>query len=138
MIKVLITGGAGYLGSTLTEVLLDKGYHVDVLDNLIYEQTSLLHLCSDKTFRFINRDVTDFEFLKRIVHLYDVIIPLAAIVGAPACDKNKELATKVNFEQIKCIVDNLTDEQKLIMPNTNSQYGSSEEIITEDFTLRSY
>jgi nucleoside-diphosphate-sugar epimerase len=132
MIKVLITGGAGYLGSTLTEVLLDKGYHVDVLDNLIYEQTSLLHLCSDKTFRFINRDVTDFEFLKRIVHLYDVIIPLAAIVGAPACDKNKELATKVNFEQIKCIVDNLTDEQKLIMPNTNSQYGSSEEIITED------
>ena len=130
--KFLITGGAGYLGSTLTEVLLDKGYHVDVLDNLIYEQTSLLHLCSDKTFRFINRDVTDFKFLKRIVHLYDVIIPLAAIVGAPACDKNKELATKVNFEQIKCIVDNLTDEQKLIMPNTNSQYGSSEEVITED------
>jgi nucleoside-diphosphate-sugar epimerase len=132
MNNVLITGGAGYLGSTLTEVLLDKGYHVDVLDNLIYEQTSLLHLCSDKTFRFINRDVTDFKFLKRIVHLYDVIIPLAAIVGAPACDKNKELATKVNFEQIKCIVDNLTDEQKLIMPNTNSQYGSSEEVITED------
>ena len=132
MNNVLITGGAGYLGSTLTEVLLDKGYHVDVLDNLIYEQTSLLHLCSDKTFRFINRDVTDFEFLKKIIHLYDVIIPLAAIVGAPACDKNKELATKVNFEQIKCIVDNLTDEQKLIMPNTNSQYGSSEEVITED------
>ena len=89
MVKVLITGGAGYLGSTLTEVLLDKGYHVDVLDNLIYEQTSLLHLCSDKTFRFINHDVTDFEFLKRIIHLYDVIIPLAAIVGAPACDKIK-------------------------------------------------
>ena len=132
MNNVLITGGAGYLGSTLTEVLLDKGYHVDVLDNLIYEQTSLLHLCSDKTFRFINRDVTDFKFLKKIIHLYDVIIPLAAIVGAPACDKNKELATKVNFEQIKCIVDNLTDEQKLIMPNTNSQYGSSEEVITED------
>ena len=132
MVKVLITGGAGYLGSTLTEVLLDKGYHVDVLDNLIYEQTSLLHLCSDKTFRFINHDVTDFEFLKRIIHLYDVIIPLAAIVGAPACDKNKELATKVNFEQIKCIVDNLRDDQKLIMPNTNSQYGSSEEIITEE------
>ena len=132
MNNVLITGGAGYLGSTLTEVLLDKEYHVDVLDNLIYEQTSLLHLCSDKTFRFINRDVTDFKFLKRIVHLYDVIIPLAAIVGAPACDKNKELATKVNFEQIKCIVDNLRDDQKLIMPNTNSQYGSSKEIITEE------
>ena len=130
--KVLITGGAGYLGSTLTEVLLDKGYHVDVLDNLLYEQTSLLHLCSHKNFRFINTDVTYFKFLKTIVSAYDVVIPLAAIVGGPACDKNKELATKVNFEQIKCIVDNITPEQKLIMPNTNSQYGSSSEVITED------
>jgi len=130
--KVLITGGAGYLGSTLTEVLLDNGYHVDVLDNLLYEQTSLLHLCSHKNFRFINTDVTYFKFLKTIVSAYDVVIPLAAIVGGPACDKNKELATKVNFEQIKCIVDNITDNQKLIMPNTNSQYGSSSEVITED------
>jgi len=81
--KVLITGGAGYLGSTLTEVLLDNGYHVDVLDNLLYEQTSLLHLCSHKNFRFINTDVTYFKFLKTIVSAYDVVIPLAAIVGGP-------------------------------------------------------
>ena len=132
MVKVLITGAAGYLGSTLTEVLLDKGYSVDALDNLMYKQTSLLHLCSNKNFRFVNVDVTNFDFLRHILPTYDVIIPLAAIVGGPACDKNKELATKVNFEQIKCIVDNLTTEQKLIMPNTNSQYGSSSEIITED------
>ena len=132
MVKVLITGGAGYLGSTLTEVLLDKGYRVDVLDNLMYEQTSLLHLCSHENFRFMNVDVTNFKFLKTIVSTYDVVIPLAAIVGGPACDKNKDLATKVNFEQIKCIVDNLEDNQKLIMPNTNSQYGSSKEVITED------
>ena len=132
MVKVLITGGAGYLGSTLTEVLLDNGYKVDVLDNLMYEQTSLLHLCSNENFRFMNTDVTNFKFLKSIVSAYDVVIPLAAIVGGPACDKNKELATKVNFEQIKCIVDNLEDNQKLIMPNTNSQYGSSKEVITED------
>ena len=112
MVKVLITGGAGYLGSTLTEVLLDNGYKVDVLDNLMYEQSSLLHLCSNENFRFMNTDVTNFKFLKSIVSAYDVVIPLAAIVGGPACDKNKELATKVNFEQIKCIVDNLTDEQK--------------------------
>ena len=112
MVKVLITGGAGYLGSTLTHYLLDKGYEVDVLDNLMYEQTSLLHLCSHENFRFINKDVTDFELLKSIISDYDVIIPLAAIVGGPACDANKELATKINFEQIKCIVDNLRDEPK--------------------------
>ena len=132
MNKVLITGGAGYIGSTLTQFLLDNGYKVDVIDNLMYEQTSLLHLCSDENFRFINHDVIDFKFLKKLISLYDVVIPLAAIVGSPACDKNKELATKVNFEQIKCIVDNLRDDQKLIMPNTNSQYGSSKEIITEE------
>ena len=132
MVKVLITGGAGNLGSTLTEVLLDNGYKVDALDNLMYEQTSLLHLCSNNNFRFINTDVTNFDFLKHLLPTYDVIIPLAAIVGGPACDKNKDLATKVNFEQIKCIVDNITDKQKLIMPNTNSQYGSSKDIITED------
>ena len=131
MVKVLITGGAGYLGSTLTQHLLDRGYKVDVLDNLMYEQTSLLHLCSHDNFRFMNEDVTNFEFLKHLINDYDVVIPLAAIVGGPACDKNKELATKVNFEQIKCIVDSLNDNQKLIMPNTNSQYGSSKEVITE-------
>ena len=66
MVKVLITGGAGYLGSTLTQHLLDRGYKVDVLDNLMYEQTSLLHLCSNQNFRFINEDVTNFEFLKHL------------------------------------------------------------------------
>ena len=132
MVRVLITGGAGYLGSTLTQHLLDHFYKVDVLDNLMYEQTSLLHLCSNKNFSFIKQDVTNFDYLSKIVSDYDVIIPLAAIVGGPACDANKELATKVNFEQIKCIVDNLRDDQKLIMPNTNSQYGSSKDVITEE------
>ena len=132
MVKVLITGGAGYLGATLTQHLLDNNYKVDVIDNLMYEQISLLHLCSHDNFRFINHDVTDFEFLKKLISPYDIVIPLAAIVGGPACDGNKELATKVNFEQIKCIVDNIRDDQKLIMPNTNSQYGSSKETITEE------
>ena len=66
MNKVLITGGAGYLGSTLTQHLLDNNYKVDVIDNLMYEQISLLHLCSHDNFRFINHDVTDFEFLKNV------------------------------------------------------------------------
>ncbi len=132
MVKVLITGGAGYLGSALSEELIKKGYKVTALDNLLYKQTSLLNLCYNKNFNFLHQDVTDLELLKDTIKNYDVIIPLAAIVGGPACDANKDLATKVNFEQIKCIVDNLRDDQKLIMPNTNSQYGSSTEVITED------
>ena len=93
MKKVLITGGAGYIGSVLTEELLNKGYYVTVLDNLMYKQTSLLHLCSRYNFEFIQHDATDFEELECLLPEYDIIIPLAAIVGAPACDANRELAT---------------------------------------------
>lgn len=132
MVSVLITGGAGYLGSTLAGHLLDNHYEVSVMDNLAYKQTSLLHLCSHQNFNFIHQDVTDFKLLVNTIQKYDIIVPLAAIVGAPACDKNKNLSTQINFEQIKHIVDNLRKEQKLIMPNTNSQYGSSSEIITEE------
>ena len=130
--KVLITGGAGYLGSTLTDLLLDKGYVVTVLDNLIYKQTSLLHLCSNTNFKFIKGDVIDLDLLKKLIPEYNIIIPLAAIVGAPACDSNKDLAIKVNYTQIQIIVDILRKDQKLIMPNTNSQYGSSNDVITEE------
>jgi nucleoside-diphosphate-sugar epimerase len=129
--KVLITGGAGYIGSTLTELLLKSGYEVTVIDNLSYNQLSLLHLFGYKNFRFIKGDVTKFIELVDLVKEHDIIIPLAAIVGAPACDQNKELATKLNFTQVKVIVDSLRKDQMLIMPNTNSQYGSSSEIITE-------
>jgi len=132
MKSVLITGGAGYLGSALTELLLSKGYIVTVMDNLSLRQTSLLHLCHNENFQLIEGDVTHSEVLIEVVKTHDIIIPLAAIVGAPACDANKELATKINFEHVKVIVDNLRDDQKLLMPNTNSQYGSSDNIITED------
>jgi nucleoside-diphosphate-sugar epimerase len=129
---VLITGGAGYLGSVLAEVLLDEGYIVTVFDNLMYKQTSLLHLCDNKNFNFIKGDVTNKKDLLPQIVNNDIIIPLAAIVGAPACDANKDLATAINYTQIQFIVDNLRKDQKLIMPNTNSQYGSSDSIITED------
>lgn len=129
--KVLITGGAGYLGSVLTQELLNHDYNVTVLDNLSYKQTSLLHVCNDKNFSFIKGDVTDKSLLQSLVSKADIIIPLAAIVGAPACDANKDLATAINFTQIKNIVDILRHDQKILMPNTNSQYGSSTEIITE-------
>jgi nucleoside-diphosphate-sugar epimerase len=132
MEKVLITGGAGYLGSTLSEHLLNKGYSVTVLDNLMYKQMSLLHLFKRENFKFIFGDVRDKKTLQELVSTHDVIIPLAAIVGMPACKLNPELATEVNYTQIANIVGVLKGNQKLILPNTNSQYGSSDNIITED------
>jgi nucleoside-diphosphate-sugar epimerase len=132
MKKVLITGGAGYLGSVLTEVLLNKGYQVTVVDNLLYKQTSISPFSYNKNFNFILGDITIESTLKPLVESHDIIIPLAAIVGMPACKANPEMTVKVNYEQVKNITEWITKEQKLIIPNTNSQYGSSPEIITEE------
>jgi nucleoside-diphosphate-sugar epimerase len=131
-VKVLITGGAGYLGSTLTEHLLKEGYEVTVFDNLLYKQLSLLHLFKKPGFKFIKGDVRNTDQLRVLVEGHDVIIPLAAIVGMPACKENPQMAIDVNYYHIRKIVDFLRDDQQLIIPNTNSQYGSSPDIITED------
>ena len=130
--KVLITGGAGYLGSNLTRHLLEAGYSVTVLDNLMYDQVTLLHLFGNPKFQFELGDVRDKKLLQDLVGLNDVIIPLAAIVGMPACKANPELTVAVNYQQVADIVEVLRDDQKLILPNTNSQYGSSDSIITEE------
>jgi nucleoside-diphosphate-sugar epimerase len=132
MKKVLITGGAGYLGSVLTEVLLNNGYQVTVLDNLSYKQISLITFTHNKNFNFILGDVRNENDLKVLVEKHDIIIPLAAIVGMPSCKKNPELAIQVNYEQVKNITKWVTKNQILLIPNTNSQYGSSTELITED------
>lgn len=129
--KVLITGGAGYLGTVLAEYLLERSYQVTVLDNLMYKQLSLLHLFKYKNFEFVKADVRDKTLLQSLVAKHDIIIPLAAIVGMPACNENPDLAVAVNHTQIVDIVSELSTEQIIIMPNTNSQYGSSTEIITE-------
>jgi nucleoside-diphosphate-sugar epimerase len=130
--NVLITGGAGYLGSTLSELLLDKGYNVTVFDNLLYNQLSVLHLFKRENFKFIYGDVRDISQLKKMIPNFDVIIPLAAIVGMPACKANPDLTIDVNFNQIQNIINVLSKDQKIILPNTNSQYGSSDSIITEE------
>jgi len=130
--KVLITGGAGYLGSNLTRHLLEVGYTVTVLDNLMYDQVTLLHLFGNPKFQFELGDVRDKKLLQELVGLNDVIIPLAAIVGMPACKANPELTVAVNYQQVADIVEVLRGDQKLILPNTNSQYGSSDSIITEE------
>jgi len=132
MKKVLITGGAGYIGSVLTETLLNKGYEVTVLDNLIYKQTSVAPFAYNKRFNFILGDVTNETELKSLVEKHDVIVPLAAIVGMPACKAQPELTVKVNYEQVRNICKWITKNQMLLIPNTNSQYGSSTEVITEE------
>jgi len=132
MEKVLITGGAGYLGSILTEVLLSKGYSVTVLDNLSYKQLSLSSFCHNKKFNLVVGDVRDTQLLSDLVETHDIIIPLAAIVGMPACKKDPDLTVAVNYEQIRDITEFARFGQKILVPNTNSQYGSSDSIITEE------
>jgi nucleoside-diphosphate-sugar epimerase len=132
MEKVLITGGAGYLGSTLTEVLLSKGYKVTVLDSLVYKQLSLTSFCHNHNFELVVGDVRNTHLLSDLVAKNDIVIPLAAIVGMPACKKDPDLTVAVNYQQIANIVSFLADGQKLLVPNTNSQYGSSDTIITEE------
>jgi len=121
--KVLVTGGAGYLGSVLVPKLLDDGYEVMVYDRLIYNQLSLLNVCNDKNFEFVYGDVRDYSKLIKYVNKSDVIIPLAAIVGFPACERDKQTAAAVNFQQIHDIVDSLSKDQMLLFPNSNSGYG---------------
>ncbi len=122
--KILITGGAGYLGSVITGKMLNAGHKVVVLDKLIFNQTSLLVYTSNPNFKFIHGDVRNESLLEKLCNEVDVIIPLAAIVGFPACDAEPELAKEINFNQIFNIVKFTKDKNiKILYPNTNSGYG---------------
>lgn len=128
MIKILLDGGAGYIGSKLVGYLINSGYNVTVLDNLLYEKTSLLHYIENPMFSFIKQDVRNIDFLKRIIKNYDIIIPLAALVGLQICDKNPIDAELVNFQHIKTISDNKSKNQLLLFNNSNSGYGETDGI----------
>jgi nucleoside-diphosphate-sugar epimerase len=122
--KVLITGGAGYLGSVIAGKMLNEGYEVTVLDKLIFNQVSLLSYTSNPNFKFIHGDVRNESLLERLCDESDVIIPLAAIVGFPACASEPELAKEINFKQIINIVKYCNGKgKKILYPNTNSGYG---------------
>lgn len=120
---VLITGGAGYIGSVLTPILLDKGFKVTVIDNLSYRQSSLLPCFQNPNFQFVQADVLDESVMKPLLQKADIIIPLAAIVGAPACDRNPLLSKLVNLDAIELILANTSHNQIILYPNTNSGYG---------------
>lgn len=124
--NILVTGGAGYIGSILTEKLIQKGHKVTVVDNFIYNQDSLLHLCRYPNLEIIRGDVRDGRSILSLLPKHDVLIPLAAYVGAPLCDKFPSEARQVNMDAIKMIAENKSSDQILIFPNTNSGYGISD------------
>jgi len=123
MKKILITGGGGYIGSMLSTELVNLGYEVTVIDQLKYDKGSLDHLYFNKNFTLINKDVRSTKILKKFIKKNEFIIPLAALVGAPLCEKNKKEAISTNFKAIKNILKNLNNNNKLIYLTTNSGYG---------------
>jgi nucleoside-diphosphate-sugar epimerase len=137
MTRVLLTGGAGYLGSVLSEALLDAGHRVTVLDNLSHGEQSLFHLCANQGFEFVFGDARDERLVKPLVAEADVILPLAALVGAPACDRDPSLARSLNFEAIRMLNRLRSREQLVVYPTTNSGYGtkSGETLCTEETPL---
>jgi nucleoside-diphosphate-sugar epimerase len=121
---VLVTGGAGYLGSVLCERLLNGGWRVTTVDNLMYQQRSLFHLCGNPNFDFVFGDVRDKDLMGRLVKAADVLIPLAAVVGAPACARDPGLARSVNLEAVRLLNGLRSADQLVVYPTTNSGYGT--------------
>jgi nucleoside-diphosphate-sugar epimerase len=136
--SILITGGAGYLGSTLIPALLGKGFSVTVLDTFMYNQQSLLDCCANPDFDLIHGSICDEILISSIIPRFDIIIPLAAIVGAPACKLNPPLSKMTNLDAPMMMIKKLSSSQKVIFPTTNSGYGVGEKdkLCTEATPLR--
>ena len=126
MQKILITGGAGYIGSKLVTELLKYNYKVTVIDILKISSRSLNHLFNNKNFNFVKGDVRNKKLMKNLIKKNDFIVPLAALVGAPLCEKNKSEAISVNLESIKYLMKTITKRNKIIYLTTNSGYGVGE------------
>jgi nucleoside-diphosphate-sugar epimerase len=138
MTKVLVTGGAGYIGSTLVPALLDRGFAVTVLDNFMYGQDSLASVCYHPAFSLVRGDVRSKDVTRPLIKDADIIIPLAALVGAPLCDRDPLAATTTNKDAIVGMLADLSRDQQVLLPITNSGYGVGEAdtFCTEDTPIR--
>lgn len=139
MSKILVTGGAGYIGSILVPELLRAGHEVTVIDNFYYNQTALLDVCNFDTLTIVRADAREKDVIAKHIEGKDFIIPLACLVGAPLCDRDPIAARTTNLEAVELILSLRKPGQKVIFPNTNSGYGIGEgdtAFCTEESPLR--
>jgi nucleoside-diphosphate-sugar epimerase len=125
-VRIVVTGGAGYIGSVLVPLLLDEGHEVTVIDNLMYGQTSLLDCCHMPSLTVVKGDVRNHALVREHVVKADAVLPLACLTGAPICAQDPWGAQAINFDAVKAIADMLAPGQMLIFPSTNSGYGVGE------------
>ena len=135
---ILVTGGAGYLGSTMVPDLLAAGYRVTVLDNFMYQQASLNHVCHHPNFSIVKGDIRVEKTLLPLLSKADIVIPLAAYVGAPICSQDPVGSKTVNHDGIMLMIKHLSKNQMVLMPTTNSAYGTGDKnnFCTEESPLR--
>ncbi|NYG33376.1 SDR family oxidoreductase [Sphaerotilus montanus] len=135
---ILVTGGAGYLGSTLVPQLLRAGHRVTVLDNFMFKQSSLNHVCHEPNFQVVKGDIRLESVVAPLLKKADIVIPLAALVGAPMCNADPIGAKTINHDAILMMLKLLSREQRVLMPTTNSAYGTGDEnnFCTEESPLR--
>lgn len=137
-LRILVTGGAGYLGSTLVPDLLTAGHEVIVLDNFMFRQNSLNHVCYHPKFSVVKGDIRVEETIRPLLKKVDAVIPLAALVGAPLCNQDPVGATTTNRDAILLMLRYLSKQQMVLMPTTNSAYGTGDQnnFCTEESPLR--
>jgi nucleoside-diphosphate-sugar epimerase len=138
MTTVLVTGGAGYIGSILVPALLDRGFAVTAIDNFMYEQDSLAAVCYHPCFSLVRGDVRSMDTMRPLLKDADIVIPLAALVGAPLCDRDPLAATSTNRQAIADMLEHLSRDQFVLLPVTNSGYGVGEagKFCTEETPIR--
>ena len=136
--KVVVTGGAGYIGSVLVPSLLREGHKVTVIDSFMYGQSSLLDCCGDENLAIVRGDVRNADLLKKHVAQADVLMPLACLVGAPLCDQKPLEARSINYEAVRTLIGLSGPGQRIIFPTTNSGYGVGQDgmFCTEESPLR--
>ncbi len=136
--SILVTGGAGYLGSTLVPMLLAEGHNVTVLDSFMFQQSSLNHVCADPNLEIVRGDTRDTDIVAPLLAKTDIVIPLAALVGAPLCKRDAVGAETINRDAVRMLADRMSRDQWMLTPITNSGYGVGEagKFCTEETPLR--